>query len=363
MSSPPQISRRMGLERKQILAICPNGQSSGGSKEVGVMQWRWAGLVYLPGTGHSPKGWYGQAHRGQSGLELRPPGTHTWVPVQSLLARRRCSVSQIPLHCNWKLCFRLHPIVTCDCGNAEREEVHLEWWLYQAGERGWGSGQPWAEAGRVDVWDGSHLARGKTGQLSAGIYPLNLAFWGFEIIGCISTGTACQVSVLDIWKQGRTINISKNNFQDYIMRIWTSTASRKLFQISFGWQYLILEIPTGNTHNVWATFCTTRFVFTLLCILRKSIGYSGTGQGDQYFCGGLALTFHLSTLITLFPLTFHQLILSLDSVWYRSFNFDSKFPPTNFWSMRFCKFKLRTFISGTLSSNVKHALLYFKWLT
>ena len=98
------------------------------------------------------------------------------------------------------------------------------------------------------------------------------------------------------------------------MRIWTSTASRKLFHISFGWQYLILEIPTGNTHNVWATFCTTRFVFTLLCILRKSIGYSGTGQGDQYFCGGLALTFHLSTLITLFPLTFHQLILSLDSV-------------------------------------------------
>ena len=147
------------------------------------------------------------------------------------------------------------------------------------------------------------------------------------------------------------------------MRIWTSTASRKLFQIPFGWQYLILEIPTGNTHNVWATFCTTRFVFTLLCILRKSIGYSGTGQGDQYFCGGLALTFHLSTLITLFPLTFHQLILSLDSVWYRSFRFDSKFPPTNFWSMRFCKFKLRTFISGTLSSNVKHALLYFKWLT
>ena len=71
MSSPPQISRRMGLERKQILAICPNGQSSGGSKEVGVMQWRWAGLVYLPGTGHSPKGWYGQeAHRGQTGLEL-----------------------------------------------------------------------------------------------------------------------------------------------------------------------------------------------------------------------------------------------------------------------------------------------------
>ena len=36
------------------------------------MQWRWAGLVYLPGTGHSPKGWYGQeqAQRGQSGLEL-----------------------------------------------------------------------------------------------------------------------------------------------------------------------------------------------------------------------------------------------------------------------------------------------------
>ena len=109
------------------------------------------------------------------------------------------------------LCWRPSPLAPSDCdaagggcSDAARGVV--------AGERGLGSGQPWAEAGRVDVWDGSHLARGKTGQLSAGICPLNLAFRGSQIIGCISPGIACQVSVLDICKQAKLINIRNKTF-------------------------------------------------------------------------------------------------------------------------------------------------------
>ena len=70
--------------------------------------------MYLPGTGHSPKGWYGQeqAQRGQSGLELvaaQATSRHSHrVPLQSLLARRRCSILTPPPHWNLFVDVRAH---------------------------------------------------------------------------------------------------------------------------------------------------------------------------------------------------------------------------------------------------------------
>ena len=111
--------------------------------------------MYLPGTGHSPKGWYGQeAHRGQTGLELAAAQAATSrlhshpssSPVSPRAPTRSSHQSLLDIGTSL---FTSGPLAPCDCDAAGGEGVQLEGLL--AGERGLGSGQPWAEPGRVDV--------------------------------------------------------------------------------------------------------------------------------------------------------------------------------------------------------------------
>ena len=111
---------------------------------------------------------------------VRPPSTHTGVPVQSLLARRPLApeVHHTSLQ---DLCWRqIAPIVTlrhCDivvegvaCAvHLLQGKVFVGWWttLGLPGQVAW--------AGRVDVGDGSHLARGENRAIVGEVSCLSIA--------------------------------------------------------------------------------------------------------------------------------------------------------------------------------------------
>ena len=195
LPSPKPVSQDEGGEEANAGVAGAVRGGGGGGGGGGVMQWRLAvGWLSVPARYRSlPKRlvWTGGAPR-QSGLQLRPAGTHTRVPVPPR-APSLLPLLLPPIPPRWNLFLYLldhsHPVtVTLQGGKG------CSWRGCSRG-KGFGQSATLGRGGRKG-WRVRRVSsrERKNRAIIRRYLPLNLPFRGSEIIGCISPGrrVRCQ---------------------------------------------------------------------------------------------------------------------------------------------------------------------------